>query len=206
MKKIIVLMIFLWVIMIPQMNAQKTSSFVFKLGPKAGLNVGWLSNKMDVDPNFGAHIGFNAGVVANMRWGQRHLSSPFGTGYFGLQPEVLFSYQGAKCDGKNINLGYLVVPIMCKFYATTKFNIELGPEFAFLVSRSPNTIAFESTEIDLSNIKGGMDVLLGVGVGYDFDMGLSLGARYNLGFSELAGNLPWKNSVVQITLSWLFTL
>ena len=187
-----------------QTKAQTVSTFTMKVGPKVGLNLSTLNGTQDFE-NVSMKTSFNGGVVFNMRWGQRHLSSAFGTGIFGLQPEILFSMQGANVGGRPVNLNYLTVPVMLKFYATECFNIEFGPEFALLVS-DPGTVNRKMFTYDLSNLNGGKDVSLAVGIGYDFDFGLSVNARYNYGLSELANNLPWKNSVFQISLSWLIKL
>lgn len=206
MKKFITIAVLFLFVGISQIQAQSTSSLVWKIGPKAGMNLSTLSNDLSVDPSFKMKFGFNVGAVANIRWGQRHLSSPVGTGYIGLQPEIQFSTQGAKSSGDDLKLNYIMIPVMVKFYITEKLNIEAGPEFAFLISHDPDKFILEEAEVDLENIKGAKDVLLGIGVGYELENGLSVGARYNLGFSGLADNLPWKNNVIQITLSWLFTL
>lgn len=203
MKKLLAILLVSF-LFVPALQAQKVSTMVAKLGPKVGMNLTTLGGVTSGE-TAKMKAGFNGGVVLNMRWGQRHLNSAFGTGYFGLQPEILFSTQGAKVSGKTLSLNYLTIPVMLKFYATEGFNIELGPEFAFLMSK-PGMLQTANANYDLTNLKGGKDVLLGIGLGYDFNFGLTVNARYNLGFSQLAGNLPWKNNVIQISISYLFTL
>lgn len=202
-KKLLSIML-VSLLFVPALKAQKVSTMVAKVGPKAGLNLSTLGGVSGGESSK-MKAGFNGGVVLNMRWGQRHLNSAFGTGYFGLQPEVLFSAQGAKIGDETLSLNYLTIPVMLKFYATENFNIEVGPEFAFLMSE-PEVIKTDIANYDLKNLKGGKDVLLGIGLGYDFGTGLAVNARYNIGFSELADNLSWKNNVIQISIVYLFTL
>lgn len=204
MKKRFLFILLISLLLGTQTKAQSLSTFTMKVGPKVGLNLANLSGTQTFE-NVSMKTSLNGGVVFNMRWGQRHLSSAFGTGVFGIQPEILFSMQGANVDGKSVNLNYLMVPVMIKFYATECFNIEMGPEFALLIS-DPGKVNREMFTYDLRNLSGGKDVALAIGMGYDFDFGLSINARYNYGVSQLAGNLPWKNSVIQISLSWLLTL
>ena len=204
MKKRFLFILLISLLLGTQTKAQSLSTFTMKIGPKVGVNLANLSGTQTFE-NVSMKTSLNGGVVFNMRWGQRHLSSAFGTGVFGIQPEILFSMQGANVDGKSVNLNYLMVPVMIKFYATECFNIEMGPEFALLIS-DPGKVNREMFTYDLRNLSGGKDVALAIGMGYDFDFGLSINARYNYGISQLAGNLPWKNSVIQISLSWLLTL
>ena len=204
MKKRFLFILLISLLLGTQTKAQSLSTFTMKVGPKVGVNLANLSGTQTFE-NVSMKTSLNGGVVFNMRWGQRHLTSAFGTGVFGIQPEILFSMQGANVDGKSVNLNYLMVPVMIKFYATECFNIEIGPEFALLIS-DPGKVNREMFTYDLRNLSGGKDVALAIGMGYDFDSGLSINARYNYGISQLAGNLPWKNSVIQISLSWLLTL
>lgn len=187
-----------------QAKAQSVSTTTIKVGPKLGMNLSSFNETQSFE-NVATKLGVNVGAVINIRGGQRYLTSAFGTGYFGLQPEIIFSMKGGVIDGEYVNLNYFTLPIMLKFYATENFNLEVGPEFAFMVS-VPDKISNELFTYDLTELRGGKDISLAVGLGYDFDFGLSLNARYNWGFSALANNLPWKNSVIQISLGWLLTL
>lgn len=203
-KRHLLLVLMILLLLGVQVKAQSVSTFTMKVGPKAGLNLSNFEQTQSFE-NVSMKTSFNAGVVFNFRWGQRHLNSDFGTGYFGFQPEILFSAKGANVSGTMVNLNYLTIPVMLKFYATECFNVEFGPEFAFLVSNT-DEVNEEMFIYNLNKLSGGKDISLGVGLGYDFNSGISVNARYSYGFSELAGNLPWKNSVIQISLSWLLKL
>lgn len=189
---------------ISQTGAQNVSTTVVKVGPKIGLNVSDFRKTQDYE-SVSMKLGENIGAVLNIRWGQRHLNSDLGTGYFGFQQEMLFSTQGASVDGTPLKLNYFVVPMLLKFYATENANLEMGPQLAFMMSK-PGLIDKEQYTYDLENLGAGKDIAFIVGFGYDFIEGLSINARYCMGLSELAKNLPWKNNVFQISLSWLLTL
>lgn len=185
-------------------RVEKENTFVYKFGVKAGVNLSSLSNNLDgVEPNFSMGVGFRIGGLVNLRWGQRTENSLPGTGWFGLQPEILFSSMQIKNDVENIKFQTIQVPIMVKVYPTAQFSIEVGPEFTYFMSSSPDDISFGGTQIKTGDIKG-LTIGVGGGLAYDFDMGLTIGARYSYGFTKMAKNLDWKNSNIQITVGWLF--
>lgn len=184
-------------------SESKSSAFVMKYGVKAGLNLTSMSNDMSFDPGFGMGIGFRAGGFLNMRWGQRTENSLPGTGLWGFQPEIMYSNQAVKTDTGDVKMNYIAVPLLLKVYPTTALSIEVGPEFSYLISASPSTIAAGGAEIKVGNCKG-MNIGATAGLAYDFEMGLTVGARYTYGFTDMAKNLKWKNSNIQITVGWMF--
>ena len=184
-------------------SESKSSAFVMKYGVKAGLNLSSMSNEMSFDPGFGMGIGFRAGGFLNMRWGQRTENSLPGTGLWGFQPEIMYSNQAVKTDAGDIKMNYIALPLLLKVYPTTALSIEVGPELSYLISTSPSTMAVDSTEIEVGDCKG-MNVGLAAGLAYDFEMGLTVGARYTYGFTDMAKNLKWKNSNIQVTVGWMF--
>lgn len=185
-------------------NVEHVNTFAYKFGIKAGVNFSNMSNNLDgVDPEFSMGVGFRVGGLVNLRWGQRTENSLPGTGWFGLQPEVLFSSMQVKNDVENIKYQTIQVPIMVKVYPTVQFSIEAGPELTYFMSTSPDQIEFDGAQIKTGDIKG-LTVGLGAGLAYDFDMGLTVGARYSYGLTKMAKNLDWKVSNIQVTLAWLF--
>lgn len=181
----------------------KTSAFVMKYGIKAGANMSLMSNAMSFEPGFGMGMGFRAGFFLNMRWGQRTENSLPGTGVMGFQPEIMFSNQSVTTEAGNLVMNYISLPLLLKVYPTTGFSIELGPDFSYLLATSPSTMALGGAEINVGNCKG-LTMGAAVGLAYDFGFGLTLGARYTHGFTDMAKNLKWKNSNIQVTLGWMF--
>lgn len=180
----------------------KSSAFVMKYGVKAGVNMTSMSNDMSFDPGFSNGIGFRVGGFLNMRWGQRTENSLPGTGLWGFQPELMYSNQAVKTDAGDVKMNYIAVPLLLKIYPTTALSIEVGPEFSYLLSTSPNKMTIDNAEVSVGDCKG-MNIGLAAGLAYDFEMGLTVGARYTYGFTEMAKNLKWKNSNIQITVGWM---
>ncbi|MDR1257811.1 MAG: PorT family protein [Tannerellaceae bacterium] len=173
-------------------------------GIKAGLNVSSISNGSDINFSPGMKADFMLGVVANFHFGQRDEGSPAGTGWFGLQPELLYSRQGFAFDGEAISFDYIALPVMAKLYVTKEFNIEAGPRFAYMLGASPATAMIEGTEIPISEMEGGIDIGASIGAEYEMQMGLTLGARYTIGLTDMANNVKWKNNVISLSIGWLF--
>lgn len=183
--------------------SDKGSGFLMKYGVKAGLNMTSMSNDMAFDPGFGMGVGFRVGGFLNMRWGYRTENSSKGTGLWGFQPELMFSYQAVNTNDGGIKMNCISVPLLLKVYPTTGFSIEVGPELSYLISTSPSTMAVDGAEIKVGDCKG-MNIGLAAGLAYDFEMGLTVGARYTYGFNDMAKNLKWKNSNIQVTVGWMF--
>lgn len=183
--------------------SDKDSGFLMKYGVKAGLNMTSMSNDMAFDPGFGMGVGFRVGGFLNMRWGYRTENSSKGTGLWGFQPELMYSNQAVKTDAGDVKMNYIAIPLLLKVYPTTAFSIEVGPELSYLISASPSTMAVDGAEIKVGDCKG-MNVGLAAGLAYDFEMGLTIGARYTYGFTDMAKNLKWKNSNIQVTVGWMF--
>lgn len=184
-------------------TTEHVSTFAYKFGVKAGVNMTTMSNGMDFDPEFKMGTGFRVGGLVNLRWGQRTENSLPGTGWFGLQPEVMYSMQQVGTADENFKLNIIQIPIMVKIYPTTQLSFEVGPEFSYVISASPDEMNFDGAQIKTGDIKG-LTMGIGAGVSYDFDMGLTAGARYSYGFNEMAKNLDWKTSNFQVTVGWLF--
>jgi hypothetical protein len=183
--------------------SDKGSGFLMKYGVKAGLNMTSMSNGMAFDPGFGMGVGFRVGGFLNMRWGYRTENSSKGTGLWGFQPELVYSNQAVKTDAGDVKMNYIAAPLLLKVYPTTALSIEVGPELSYLISTSPSTMAVDGAEIKVGDCKG-MNVGLAAGLAYDFEMGLTVGARYTYGFTDMAKNLKWKNSNIQVTVGWMF--
>ena len=180
------------------------SALAIKYGIKAGVNLSNMSNDMTFDPGFSMGTGFQVGALVNLHWGQRTESSLPGTGLWGLQPEILFSNQVIKSDGGDVKLNYIKVPVMLKVYPLSRLSVEVGPEFSYLISASPESLNVDGATVKVEDCKG-FNFGAGIGAAYEFNFGLMVGARYSMGFSDLGKNLKWKNnSNIQISAGWLF--
>jgi len=152
-------------------NAQKCH---VQPGLKGGLNVASLStaNNSNIDPR----VSFNVGGLAHI-----HLSKEFA-----LQPELLFSGQGAVqtisgTDHKT-NLNYLQLPVLLQYMIGTGFRIETGPQFGALLSANREV---GNVKIDSKDAYKTMDVAWVFGAGYLTKSGFGVDARYNVGLSNI---------------------
>jgi len=184
-----------------------------RLGAKAGVNFSTFSgdNLGDIESRTGFHIGGLVEIPITER--------------FSVQPEILYSAQGAKYTDEGSELGvnysyeveqkldYIQVPIMAKFYVVDGLALEAGPQISFLASSKgevEGTIGDinVSNEEDLDDIAG-IDFGVGVGASYRLPMGVFFGARYNFGLSNIndadnADNQKYHNNVFQLSAGYSF--
>lgn len=174
----------------------------FSIGVVGGFDLSSISTLDPVPADLNMRPGFNAGIAANVRFWKRNATSSAKTGLLALQPEIRYATMGAKTKDSGISLGYLMIPVMLQVYPTKSFYLEVGPEFSMQVSGSPSNFATESVQVNMSNMHAN-DIMLGVGLGFSL-RGFTVGARYNFGFSDLASNLPWRNSLIQVNVGYFF--
>jgi len=191
-------------------NAQEV-----KYGAKAGLN---LSNFAGDAQEASAKVGFQVGGFAEIKISDK----------FAVQPELLFSTQGAKYknsvsgSGYSIsseitdNVNYLNIPVMAKYYATEKLFIEAGPQIGFLMSanseiKETQTVGgitqTNSLSEDAKKQYNSTDFGLNVGLGYNFTENIGAGVRYTSGLSNIAKDAPssYKVNNTNIALSVAYT-
>ena len=120
------------------------------LGPKVGLNI---SNYTGGDLESNALIGVHLGGILNLGLGKS----------FSLQPEVLFSTQGAKIvtnsQKKDFKTTYVAVPVMAKFKSAAGLYFEIGPQVSFRTSE-------DIPDKTIDQFSKNLDLAVGVGVGY----------------------------------------
>lgn len=124
----------------------------------------------------------------------------------GIQPEVLWSKQGNEFSAGNltseVDLTYVNIPVMLKFYLPLGVNLQAGPQFGIL------TDAVQDDE-DISNTLKSSDLSAALGAGWDAPFGLQINARYVLGLSDIndGGGDAIKNRTFQLSLGYsLFKL
>ena len=179
-------------------NAQET-----KFGVKGGVNFANFSG--DVEDN-SSKVGFNVGGFAEIKLSDK----------FYLQPELLFSTQGAQEEytenGGNYkvkaNLSYLNIPLMAKLYVADGFSLEAGPQIGFLTSAKYKVeFGGNESEVDAKEEFESTDFGFNLGAGYDFTANLSAGVRYNLGLTNIvknSGEDEVKNTVLSVSLAYKF--
>lgn len=179
-----------------------------RLGIKGGYNLSNLSGDID---DAKSRSSFHIGGLVEVPVSEQ----------FSIQPEILYSSQGAEYKGSltgyddskiTAKLDYIQVPIMAKFYAVEGFAIEAGPQVGFLTSSKGE---YETTvgdvtvtgDEDIENMKK-VDVGIGVGASYRLPMGIFFGARYNFGLTNINDDSDWdgkiRNNVFQLSAGYSF--
>ncbi len=183
MKKAI-LVIVISVLGFVNMNAQD-----IKFGVKGGINFASING--DNTKNIETVTSFNFGIMAEM----------IISGKFSFQPELMYSGQGYDIENKMVELTYLNMPLMAKYYVTKGLSLEAGPQIGFLLSAKKESI-------DLKNQLKKVDLGVNIGIGYKLDNGLNFGLRYNLGLSNMNNvdgiTAKNKNSVLQLSVGYFF--
>ena len=146
--------------------------------------------------NFGFKGGLNAYTIQSETNNQAEPLIRFHLGILGhihldrqlaLQPELLYSVQGAKSGagiaGGRVELGYLNIPVLFQYMFNNGFRLEAGPQVGLLLS------ARSKVGNRITNIKDNMkslDAGLLVGLGYIHPpTGLGMDARYSFGLSNI---------------------
>jgi hypothetical protein len=170
-------------------------------GLKAGLNLSTL-NVADPSATYDSRTGFHAGLFFGGRINN-----------IGFQPEVLLYTQNGDIEtsafGKaQESFTYLTVPLMIKFYPIAGLNIQVGPQFGFLLDgeRKYDTFLSSGTD-DITDHYKSTDVAVSMGLGYDLPFGLTFDARYNLGVKDInnaANGDPVKSRVIMLSMGWNF--
>ena len=149
-----------------------------KLGIKGGINLSSL-NGDDVPSNFDARTGYHIGVAAQLGLGDK----------FALQPEVLYSAQGAN----DLDIDYVNIPILVKYKFLEFLSFEAGPQFGVLVNDDYEDI-IETKSFDLS---------AALGAGVEFGKFFAQ-ARYNFGFTDIIEEDDIKNGTFQLSVGYYF--
>lgn len=152
-----------------------TSNAQFQFGVKAGANFSTLSGSDVQDAK--SLVGLNAGVFAKLPIAHS----------LSIQPELLYSGQGAKFDNGTFTetqtVNYFNIPVLLKYHNFTGFFLETGPQFGFLLSAN-DKISGNSAS-DKAYFKSS-DFSWVFGVGYKIPTTqLSIDARYALGISNI---------------------
>lgn len=176
-----------------------------RFGLKAGVNYSTLSelvSPLDTD-RLARKPGLLVGGTANFAIDQR----------FSVQPELLFSMQGAQADANSdfkYNLNYLSLPVVGRLKVGGLF-LEAGPQLGFLLSAHNKQGAYSR------DIRAGMkklDLGYAAGVGYALSDKIEVGFRYQGGVSKIfnyyisedatLGNRTPRNSTLQVHVGYQF--
>ncbi|MFN3639740.1 MAG: porin family protein [Flavobacterium sp.] len=144
-------------------------------GFKTGLNFANLNSDASTDMTIGYYIGF----LADIRLSEK----------FHLQPEVLYSREGAK----DVIINYIKVPVMAKYYLSDEFALHAGPYISVITGPTRDFQRYDA------GAAGGLS--------YEFPFGLYTDARYNFGVLDILnvqGASAVRNSVIQVGIGYKF--
>jgi hypothetical protein len=147
------------------------------IGIKAGLNITNVHHDNNIVYDYKA--GLHAGMLAHI-----HLAK-----HFAIQPEVVFSMQGARYDFFNTttqyNLNYVNVPVLFQFMFGHGFRLQAGPQAGFLVSARSENGNYRYNHIN--DVKP-FDVGAVAGMSYVTPIGFGVDARYVHGLTSINEN------------------
>lgn len=123
-----------------------------------------------------------------------------------LRPELLYSKEGAKInliitDFKQ-TFTFLKVPILLAYKPIERLSIHAGPQFGFLLKEEIN-VPIEDAEIIKSAYKD-FELSAALGLEYGLSSKFVLGARYNIGLTNMSENndISLKGSNLQLYLGF----
>lgn len=192
-----------------------------RLGVKGGANLSNLSGDLLEEDRFKNKVGFHGGLMLNV--------GLLSDGFLSVQPEVLFSQKGFTYADEDFTFlgsryqyegdrtyNYIDVPVLLKIN-TGGFFVEAGPQYSYLLkvkddskfSVNGNTAGQRSGTEDLRNVNRN-EIGYAAGLGYQSEMGLLLGLRYNGSFTDFGKDgyqdedvRNARNSVFQFSLGYL---
>lgn len=169
----------------------------FYFGPKFGFNITSISN-IELDKS---KFSFLAGGFAEFRFNRE----------FSFLAELLYARQGDADKHKDVKerlrVNYLNIPLMAKYYVWQGLSVNFGPQIGFALNAREVTKNDDATvKLKVKNLNT-LDFGFGLGVSYDFDWGLVVSTRYNLGLTNVfdkddVGNN--KSRSFQLTAGWRF--
>jgi hypothetical protein len=165
------------------------------VGAKAGINISNLSiSGGNTTISYSSKVGLNAGGFAEFMIGEN----------FAVQPELTYSEMGAKGSDGQLNINYLQLPVLAKYYFTG-FAVYAGPQVGFLLSAKAKA---GSVTTDFKDQVNSTDFDGVVGAEYNFDPGIVVSARYIFGLSNIdktaSSGESTKINGFQITLGYKF--
>jgi hypothetical protein len=147
-------------------------------GIKGGLNVYTINNEDNT--GYDSRVGIHFGV-----FGHVHVKP-----HFALQPELVYSSQGATYTNDNgdmyyYHLDYINVPVQFQYMFHNGLRLQAGPQLGILVSAKS---ILNNSSTDLNDTKP-FDIALSVGASYVIpSTGFGMDARYNLGLNNINKN------------------
>lgn len=162
-------------------------------GVKAGLNLAnqtFSGNGYTTSPSFLPSI-----------HGGAYLTAMF-TEHLGLQPELLYSVQGAKSGDQKYKLGYVTVPVLIRYSVNDLISFHAGPQIGILASAKYSA---GTNDEDIKDQVKGTDIGIAAGMSIDLPMKLNFTFRFIKGLSNINdtdSSLKQKNYNLQFSVGY----
>ena len=206
----------------------------FTLTPTLGLNLSTITGDA-YNRTYTIRVGKDLNETVKAK-SQTHAGGSLGVeaGYqvsnrFALSAGVVFSLQGTERsksgggllddyrikDDSELDLVYLNVPILANFYVCKGLALKVGVQPALLLSAKDHTEVSASGQAaeyakdakqDVKNTCNTFDFSIPVGVSYEFDNGIILEGRFNIGTSDVFKNVKGHNMALQVSCGYKFKL
>jgi len=182
-----------------QAEADNTADKTVSFGVKGGVNFATITGD-DIDsPD--SRTSFHVGALVEVPVSDM----------FSVQAEAMYSgkgfdfdYEGSDGDKAELQLDYIDVPILAKFYLTEGLSLEAGPQLSFLVNEeldvNPNS---DSGDVPLDDAES-IDLGLAGGLTFQTNFGLFATGRYIYGLSDVYKDVDVHNSTFQIGIGYKF--
>lgn len=200
MKKLITMIVCLAIVNVAGASGKSNDIKKFSFGAKTGLNVATFAgtNTKDLHKSIKVNMGFHIGVVGEIK----------GSDDFTFAPEILFSTQGFRTDMDaigdmgSINVNYIAIPIMSRFYLINCLSLDVGPYVGFATSLK---IKDDGETVKVGSEKYNIfDYGLCLGMTYNLKHKFFASVRYEIGISDVIKTLNNTNSVFQLSVGYNF--
>jgi hypothetical protein len=172
----------------------------YQFGLKGGINVSNFTGSSFDNVDKKALLGFQGGAFVSFLMGD----------HFAIQPEAVFSSQGARVStingDENWRVSYLNVPVELKVRFNGGFYLEAGPQLGFKLNETVPNQSGGTAEDFARNL----DFSVNAGLGFHGKSGLGIGGRYVVGVTKV-GNLDdtefdpnFRNGVAQLFIFYTF--
>jgi hypothetical protein len=163
------------------------------VGVKGGLNLAnqtYSGNGYTSSPSFRPTI--HVGGYATLMFSE----------HLGLQPELLYSGQGAKSGSAAYKFNYIAIPVLVRYNVNKLLSFHAGPQISLLASAKFDNGA---TTVDYKDRVKSSDVSAAAGVTVDLPIKLNFTFRFIKGLtdiSESVSSVKTKNYTLQLSVGY----
>jgi len=140
-----------------------------------------------------ARIGFHGGIFLEIPVANK----------VDIQPELMYSMQGAGGDGGTDKFDYINLPIIVKIYVNQarSFSIDVGPQAGYMISGKS---VVNGKTIELYDKLNKFDVAICLGASYKITQNFHIYLRLNYGVLKIIDAMENRNGVGQLGISYKF--